>query len=255
MMNSVEPPPMSMTRRGSSRRRQHVRDAEVDEPRFLVAGDDVDREAERALGLRQERRRRSSRRAACWSRRRAPPTGAAPQALAEAGEAGERRARAPPACRLPLASMPAPRRSVSRQVSSRKIWSPSTRPISSRKLFDPMSTTASVVAVSGGARHDAARVADSGGRDRHARGRRGRDRTISCYARELPSIASASPWPSTTCRRSSPPRVYDVADRDAARARADAVARASATACCSSARTSSRCSRSSCAAPTTRWRT
>ena len=57
MMNSVEPPPMSMTSRGSSRRRQHVRDAEVDEPRLLVAGDDVDREAQRALGLRQELRR------------------------------------------------------------------------------------------------------------------------------------------------------------------------------------------------------
>ena len=39
------------------RGRQHVRDAVVDEPRFLVAGDDVDRESERALGLRQERRR------------------------------------------------------------------------------------------------------------------------------------------------------------------------------------------------------
>ena len=57
MMNSVEPPPMSMTRRGSSDGRQHVRDAEVDEARLLVAADDVDGEAERGFGLRQERRR------------------------------------------------------------------------------------------------------------------------------------------------------------------------------------------------------
>jgi len=45
----------------------------------------------------------------------------------------------------PFSSMPAPNRIVSRQVSSRKIWSPSTRPTSSRKLFEPRSTTASVV--------------------------------------------------------------------------------------------------------------
>ena len=49
-------------------------------------------------------------------------------------------------------------------------------------------------------------------------------------------------------------RVYDVAIEIAARARARPVARASATGCCSSARTCSRCSPSSCAAPTTRWR-
>ena len=57
MMNSVEPPPMSMTRRGAFDGGQHVRDAEVDEPRLLVAADDVDREAERRFGLRQERSR------------------------------------------------------------------------------------------------------------------------------------------------------------------------------------------------------
>ena len=39
-------------RRG--RRRQHVGDAEVDQPRFLVAADDVDRKAEGGLGARQE---------------------------------------------------------------------------------------------------------------------------------------------------------------------------------------------------------
>ena len=44
-------------------------------------------------------------------------------------------------------------------------------------------------------------------------------------------------------------------DRVAARARAGAVEAPAATGCCSSARTCSRCSRSSCAAPTTRWRT
>ena len=48
--------------------------------------------------------------------------------------------------------------------------------------------------------------------------------------------------------------VYDVAERIAARARAGAVQAAAATGCSSSARTCSRSSRSSCAAPTTRWR-
>ena len=91
MMNSVEPPPMSITSRGSGDARQHVRDAEVDEPRLLVAGDDVDREAERALGLRQERRRvrrdpeRVGRDRAHRGRMQAA------QALGEAREARERR--------------------------------------------------------------------------------------------------------------------------------------------------------------------
>ncbi len=69
---------------------QHVGDAGVDEPRFLVAGDDVDREAERALRLRQER--------PCVGRdaervRRHRPHRRGMQALdplAEAREAGER---------------------------------------------------------------------------------------------------------------------------------------------------------------------
>ena len=118
MMNSVEPPPMSMTSRGSVRGRQHVRDAVVDEPRLLVAGDDVDREAERALGLRQERRRvrrdaeRVGRDGAHRGRMQAPDP------LAEAREAGERRALRVAVSR-PRSSMPAPMRSVSRQVSRR----------------------------------------------------------------------------------------------------------------------------------------
>ena len=69
--------------------RQHVRDAVVDEPRFLVAGDDVDREPERALGLRHERRRvgRDAKRVG-----RDRPHGRRMQsldALAESREAGE----------------------------------------------------------------------------------------------------------------------------------------------------------------------
>ena len=50
-------------------------------------------------------------------------------------------------------------------------------------------------------------------------------------------------------------RVYDVAIEIAARRRRRASRPGSATRCCSSARTRSRCSASSCAAPTTRWRT
>ena len=40
------------TRRG--RRREHVRHAEIDQARFFVTADDVDRKAQRALGLRQK---------------------------------------------------------------------------------------------------------------------------------------------------------------------------------------------------------
>ena len=47
MMNSVEPPPMSTTRRLCVGHRQRVHDAEVDEARFLAAGDHLDRKAER----------------------------------------------------------------------------------------------------------------------------------------------------------------------------------------------------------------
>ena len=72
------------------RGRQDVGDAVVDEPRFLVAGDDVDREAERALGLRQEvgrvgREAERVRRDGAHGRRMQPP-----DALAEAREAGDR---------------------------------------------------------------------------------------------------------------------------------------------------------------------
>ncbi len=89
MMNSVEPPPMSMTSRGSRRCRQHVRDAVVDEPRLLVAGDDVDGEAERTLGLRQECRgvgRHAKRVGRDRAHRRRMQS---LDALAEAGEAGD----------------------------------------------------------------------------------------------------------------------------------------------------------------------
>ena len=55
MISSVEPPPMSTTRRLSSARRQRMRDAEIDEARLLAAGDDLDREAERLARLAQER--------------------------------------------------------------------------------------------------------------------------------------------------------------------------------------------------------
>ena len=44
MMNSVEPPPMSITSAVVLRLRQAVRDAEIDQARFLAPGDDFDRE-------------------------------------------------------------------------------------------------------------------------------------------------------------------------------------------------------------------
>ena len=50
-------------------------------------------------------------------------------------------------------------------------------------------------------------------------------------------------------------KVYDVAIESPLEPGARALAPHWATTCCSSARTSSRCSRSSCAGPTTRWRT
>ena len=73
-----------------ARRRQHVRDAEVDEPRFLVPRDDVDRKAERRFRLREELRRigRDAKRV-----RRDGAHGGwvqAAQPLAEAREASER---------------------------------------------------------------------------------------------------------------------------------------------------------------------
>jgi hypothetical protein len=80
---------------GRVRRRQDVRDAEVDEPRFLVAGDHVDREAERGLRLREElagvggNAEHVGRDGA--DRRRMEPA----QALPKAGETGQRFAAGP----------------------------------------------------------------------------------------------------------------------------------------------------------------
>ena len=98
--------------------RKHVRDAVVDEPRFLVAGDDVDREAERALRLRQERRGVLRHAERVGGDRAHGGRMQALDALAEAREARERGA--PRLGREPaLLVEPAPMRSVSRQVSSR----------------------------------------------------------------------------------------------------------------------------------------
>ena len=131
--------------------------------------------------------------------------------------------------RRPCSSMPAPMRSVSRQVSRRKIWSPSTRPTSSRKLFEPMSTTASVSARRTGvaawqrqrSRNDAALPKRAARRARIAFPRaaafllRSNDRTPRCsrlrHAHRLPA---EDPDRQGLRRR----------DRVAARARADAVA-------------------------------
>ena len=72
--------------------RQHVRDAVVDEPGLLVAGDDVDGEAERTLGLRQERRGvpRFAKRVGGHRAHRRRMQSLDP--LAEAGETGDGRA-------------------------------------------------------------------------------------------------------------------------------------------------------------------
>ena len=74
---------MSITSRGLVDGGQHVGDADVDEARFLVPADDVDREAERRLRLRQECGRHCAPRERCWSRPRAPPTGAVPTGARE----------------------------------------------------------------------------------------------------------------------------------------------------------------------------
>jgi hypothetical protein len=126
------------------RRRQLVRDAEIDEPRLLVPPMTSIGKPERRFRLRQEFGRILSRRETYWSPPRAPRTDAAPTGVRESarGMPAQRAARA--ASGGPCSSMPAPKRIVSRHVSRRKIWSPSTRPISSRKLFEPRSTTASV---------------------------------------------------------------------------------------------------------------
>ena len=90
MMNSVEPAADVDHQARRRRWRQHVRDAQVDEPRLLVPGNDVDRKAERRLRLRQERRgvRRDPERVG-----RDRPDGGrmqSRQALAKAREAGQR---------------------------------------------------------------------------------------------------------------------------------------------------------------------
>ena len=90
MMNSVEPPPMSITRRRCGGFRQRVRNAEVDQARFLAPGDHLDREAERGARLAQELRRvlrHAQRVGADHAHRR---TREAAQALAELGERLER---------------------------------------------------------------------------------------------------------------------------------------------------------------------
>jgi hypothetical protein len=98
-------------------RRKLVRDAEVREASFLVAADDVDGKAQRALGESDEFLGvpgdakgvggDDAHRGGMQSR----------QPLAEAREAGEG-AFIAVCVRRPLSSMPAPKRSVSRHVSS-----------------------------------------------------------------------------------------------------------------------------------------
>ena len=101
-------------------RRQHMGDADVDEPRFLVAGDDVDAEsparARPAAGTACDVRGDAKR----VGRNGAHGGGMEPfDAFAEAGQAGERAALCLRRVSRPLSSMPAPMRSVSRQVSRR----------------------------------------------------------------------------------------------------------------------------------------
>ena len=124
--------------------------------------------------------------------------------------------------RRPLSSMPAPKRIVSRHVSRRKIWSPSTRPTSSRKLFEPRSTTASVAGRGGnlagrlcGRRHDQCMASVGPQKTRKAVAKPGVQmrRRPDLGASLLPlSLASQrgcvpdfrlhAPCPSITCRRS-----------------------------------------------------
>ena len=131
-------------------------------------------------------------------------------------------------------------RSVSRHVSRRKIWSPSTRPTSSRKLLLPMSTTASMRGAWATCRWGMAwrREGVAGSPRRKCYSLKPRARR--CHDQRLSQKILTA-------------HVYDVARRRRSILRPIS-RRASATACCSSARTCSRCSRSSCAAPTTRWR-
>ena len=127
MMHSVEPPPMSITRRSSpGLRRLRMGDAEVDQARFLAAGDDFDRMA----------------------RARFPPASGTPAAsrswrtvlvaIARTRCGGMSRRRWPKRARhsqralarrrgrgRPCASRPSARRTVSRRRSTTRSW-PST---------------------------------------------------------------------------------------------------------------------------------
>ena len=118
--------------------------------------------------------------------------------------------------------MPAPKRIVSRHVSRRKIWSPSTRPISSRKLFEPRSTTASVAGWRleqfCGARAAWSELAKRGARSlaesRDAIGRRRKGCVSGCCAivRRLPISATLlSAMPIDYLEKILTARVYDVA--------------------------------------------
>ena len=147
------------------------------------------------------------------------------------------------AVRRPAGSRPAPTRRFSRHVSSRKIWSPSTRPSSRRKLFEPE--------VDHGERRGHAAGEGMGGSRtarRHCDAAR-RDGPCATLPR-LRGAADARRLPAEDPHRARLRRRHRVA----ARARRRRCRSGSATACCSSARTSSRCSPSSCAARTTRWR-
>ena len=261
MMNSVDPPPMSMTSRGSSRRRQHVRDAEVDETRFLVAADDVDRKAERRFRLRQELRRVARdaervRRDRAHGRRMQ-----AAQPLAEAREARERRR-----C--------ARRREVAAAVDARAeaqrlaprvepedlvaLDAPDLEPEAVAAHVDDSERRRAWRAAGAGAWHDAGRCAAIG------------DQATSVGRRRCASPAPArAPAPYREFRAASLARAHAHRlpaedpdreglrrrDRDAARAGADAVAPARQPRAAEARGPAAACSRSSCAARTTRWRT
>ncbi|MCU7376002.1 hypothetical protein PEC18_35750 [Paucibacter sp. O1-1] len=89
-MNSVLPPPISMHRRRSLRFRQAVGYTQVDQARFLAAGNHFDRMAQRRFGGKQERVRgaQAAHRIGCNGAYPAGRQGA--QTLTEAGQAGQR---------------------------------------------------------------------------------------------------------------------------------------------------------------------
>ena len=70
---------MSTTSRFCGRRRHRVRDAEIDEARFLAARDHLDREAERGARLAQELRRILRHAQRVGARPRAPRCAASPR--------------------------------------------------------------------------------------------------------------------------------------------------------------------------------